>query len=126
MSTSTASATASHLHQQKNGNASRRKHVRRQGQKASHGRRWSAHVNETSDAMDIKPDVFKEGSAAEIAHALKESSSHSRRRKASPFQSAMSMLNFYINRGGRNLSKSRKQTLEQAKKKLREEFGRAP
>jgi len=43
-----------------------------------------------------------------------------------PFQSAMSMLNFYINRAGRNLPKSRKNTLEHAKKRLREAFGRKP
>jgi hypothetical protein len=38
----------------------------------------------------------------------------------------MSMLNFYINRAGRNLPKSRKSTLERAKKRLREAFGRKP
>jgi hypothetical protein len=51
---------------------------------------------------------------------------HSRRRKGTPFQSAMSMLNFYINRAGRNLPKERRKTLQTAKTKLRETFGRAP
>jgi len=81
---------------------------------------------ETSDAMDLQKDIFRTGSADEIAQSLKRSSTRSKRRKGTPFQSAMSMLNFYINRAGRNLPKSRKSTLEQAKRKLREAFGRAP
>jgi hypothetical protein len=89
-------------------------------------RRWSHHVMETSDAMDIERDIFKTGNAQEIADSLKRSSTHSKRRKGSPFQSAMSMLNFYINRAGRNLPKSRRSTLERAKKRLREAFGRKP
>ncbi|MFC6142571.1 DUF3175 domain-containing protein [Paraburkholderia silvatlantica] len=88
--------------------------------------KWSKHVNETSDAMDIEAGVFRSGSAEAIARALKESSLHSRRRKGTPFQSAMSMLNFYINRAGRNLPKSRRDTLAKAKGKLREAFGRKP
>lgn len=81
---------------------------------------------ETSDAMDIEYDIFKTGSAELIAQSLKRSSTKSRRRKGTPYQSAMSMLNFYINRAGRNLPKSRRATLQQAKRKLREAFGRAP
>jgi len=87
-------------------------------------KRWSHHVMETSDAMDIEHDIFKEGSAQEIADSLKHSSERSKRRKGTPFQSAMSMLNFYINRAGRNLPKTRRATLDQAKKRLREAFGR--
>ncbi|WP_229514268.1 DUF3175 domain-containing protein [Paraburkholderia terrae] len=87
---------------------------------------WSHHVMETSDAMDIEKDIFRTGTADEIAQSLKRSSTRSKRRKGTPYQSAMSMLNFYINRAGRNLPKSRKSTLEQAKRKLREAFGRAP
>lgn len=86
--------------------------------------RWSHHVMETSDAMDIERNIFKTGNAQEIAESLKRSSTQSKRRKGTPFQSAMSMLNFYINRAGRNLPKSRKSTLERAKKRLREAFGR--
>ncbi len=81
---------------------------------------------ETSDAMDIEHDIFKTGSAETIAKSLKQSSMKSRRRKGTPFQSAMSMLNFYINRAGKNLPKTRRDTLQQAKRKLREAFGRAP
>ena len=90
------------------------------------GKRWSHHVMETSDAMDIEHAIFKSGSAQEIADSLKLSSTRSKRRKGTPFQSAMSMLNFYINRAGRNLPKSRRATLQTAKRKLREAFGRAP
>ena len=88
--------------------------------------KWSHHVMETSDAMDIEHDIFRTGSAESIAQSLKRSSTKSRRRKGTPFQSAMSMLNFYINRAGRNLPKTRRQTLQQAKRKLREAFGREP
>ncbi|CAB3793884.1 DUF3175 domain-containing protein [Paraburkholderia fynbosensis] len=93
---------------------------------AHSSRKWSHHVMETSDAMDIEHDIFKSGSAESIAQSLKRSSTHSRRRKGTPYQSAMSMLNFYINRAGKNLPKTRRATLEQAKRKLREAFGRAP
>jgi Protein of unknown function (DUF3175) len=89
-------------------------------------KRWSRHVMETSDAMDLQHDIFKTGNADEIAQSLKRSSTSSTRRKGTPFQSAMSMLNFYINRAGRNLPKSRRSTLERAKKRLREAFGRKP
>jgi hypothetical protein len=88
--------------------------------------RWSHQVMETSDAMDLESGIFKTGSAQEIAHSLKQSSTRSRRRKGTPFQSAMSMLNFYINRAGRNLPKCRRDVLQQAKGKLREAFGRKP
>jgi len=36
----------------------------------------------------------------------------------------MSMLNFYINRAGKNLSAAQKRTLEAAKTELRRQFGR--
>jgi len=62
--------------------------------------RWSAHVTKTSNALDLESNVFKSKSAKRIAASLKHSAEASRRRKASPFQSAMSMLNFYINRAG--------------------------
>src|SRR5215510_6302447 len=78
-------------------------------------RKWSAKVTETSDALDLEEDVFKSRSAKWIAASLKHSAEHSHRRKASPFQSAMSMLNFYINRAGKNLSASQKRVLEAAK-----------
>jgi hypothetical protein len=87
--------------------------------------RWSGHVNETSNALDLRAGVFKSRSPKTIASSLKRSAEQSKRRKASPYQSAMSMLNFYINRGGKQLSATRKQTLERAKGELKALFGRA-
>jgi len=88
--------------------------------------RWSQHVNQTSDALDLENGVFKLRSARAIAASLKRSAERSARRKGSPFQSAMSMLNFYVNRGGKQLSATRKRTLERAKDQLRALFDRGP
>lgn len=74
--------------------------------------------------MDLKSGVFKLKSAAAIARSLKRSSEASHRRKSSPFRSAMSMLNFEINRGGKNLSEERLRVLDRAKVELRKAFGR--
>jgi len=87
-------------------------------------KRWSAHVTKRSNALDLEPKVFRSRSPRKIALSLKRSAKRSKRRKAKPYQSAMSMLNFYINRAGKNLPKSRKRTLERAKDELREVFGR--
>jgi Protein of unknown function (DUF3175) len=81
-------------------------------------------VTAHSNALDLEARVFK-GTPSQIAKSLKRSAEHSRRRKTSPYQSAMSMLNFYINRAGSNLSATQRKRLEAAKKKLREEFGKA-
>ena len=89
-------------------------------------RKWSARVTERSDAMTLEDSVFKQRSPTAIAQSLKHSAERSHRRKSPPFRSAMSMLNFYINRAGKNLSASRLRTLERAKDKLREAFGRPP
>lgn len=87
-------------------------------------RKWSADVAARSDALDLKDKVFN-GSPSQIAASLKRSAERSHRRKSTPFRSAMSMLNFYINRAGKNLSATRRRKLEAAKGKLREDFGRA-
>jgi hypothetical protein len=81
-------------------------------------------VAETSDALDLDESVFTRGARA-IARSLKRSAEQSRRRKAGPYRSAMSMLSYYINRGGRNISAARKRRLEQAKRELRSLFGRS-
>jgi hypothetical protein len=72
--------------------------------------------------LDLEADVFIKTSAAEIARSLKRSAERSRRRKSSPYRSAMSMLTFYINRAGKNLSAEQRRKLEAAKDKLRELF----
>jgi Protein of unknown function (DUF3175) len=86
--------------------------------------RWSARVNETSDALDLKPGIFRQRSAHAIAASLKRAAVASHRRKSEPFRSAMSMLNFQINRAGRGLTPERRRTLERAKGELRRLFGR--
>jgi len=88
-------------------------------------RRWSHAVTERSDALDLEPSVFTKASPRAIAASLKHSAEKSRRRKSSPYRSAMSMLTFYVNRAGKKLAPSRRRTLEQAKDELRRIFGRA-
>ncbi len=92
--------------------------------KAHRSGKWSADVTERSNALDLEPGVFEKETAQEIAQSLKRSAETSDRRKSSAFRSAMSMLTFYINRAGRNLSPERKRTLEAAKGRLRALFGR--
>jgi len=86
--------------------------------------KWSAKVMQQSDALDLQSNIFKSGSAERIARSLKRSAERSKRKKGTPFQSAMSMLNFYINRAGKNLPARKKATLEKTKRKLRELFRR--
>lgn len=89
-------------------------------------RKWSAEVTRKSDALDLEPGVFESDDPERIAQSLKRSAERSDRRKSAPFRSAMSMLTFYINRAGKNLSAGQRRTLEAAKDKLREAFGRKP
>lgn len=83
---------------------------------------WSGKVTKTSIALDLEKGVFTWNDPKKIALSLKRSAEESTRRKAKPFQSAMSMLNFYINRAGKNLPPERKKVLEQAKTELRKFF----
>jgi len=87
--------------------------------------KWSSEVTDHSDALDLQKDVFKSGAPKIIALSLKRSAEQSHRRKSQPFRSAMSMLTFYINRAGDNLSAKDRKTLEAAKDELRIAFGRA-
>jgi hypothetical protein len=82
-------------------------------------RKWSGRVTATSDAMTLDQGVFKKSDPKAIARSVKRSAEHSHRRKSPPFRSAMSMLTFYINRGGKNLSARRRHILMQAKDELR-------
>jgi hypothetical protein len=86
--------------------------------------RWSQHVMQTSDALDLEEGVFTKRTPRAIALSLKRSAERSQRRKSEPFRSAMSMLNFHINRAGRNLSAERRRVLTQAKDQLRRMFHR--
>ena len=88
-------------------------------------RYWSGRVTRESSALDLDRGVFTWSDPKRIATSLKRSAERSKRRKADPFRSAMSMLTFYVNRGGKNLSQNRKRVLERAKTELRHQFGRA-
>jgi hypothetical protein len=85
---------------------------------------WSQRVTETSNALDLESGVFRLSSPKAIARSLKRSAEISTRRRAGAYQSAMSMLNFYINRAGRNLNPERRRILERAKGELRIAFRR--
>jgi hypothetical protein len=87
-------------------------------------RRWSNAVTRDSNALDLEPSVFSRESPRQIALSLKRSAERSRRRKGTTYQSAMSMLVFYINRAGKRLPESRKRVLTRAKDELRRAFGR--
>jgi hypothetical protein len=87
-------------------------------------KRWSQNVTEHSDALDLERGVFTLKDPKEIAASLKRSAEASKRRKADPFRSAMSMLVFYINRAGKNLKQADRNRLEQAKDELRKAFGK--
>jgi hypothetical protein len=83
---------------------------------------WSGYVTKHSNALDLEASVFTWKDPRRIAQSLKRSAEISEHRKAKPFQSAMSMLNFYINRAGKNLGPKQRKVLEQAKKELRNLF----
>ena len=87
-------------------------------------KRWSQDVTEHSNALDLETGVFTLKDPKKIAASLKRSAETSRRRKADPFRSAMSMLVFYINRAGKGLSRTRKAKLEKAKDELRALYGK--
>src|SRR5689334_22874380 len=82
-------------------------------------RKWSGKVTHESNALDLESKVFTYKDPKKIAQSLKRSAERSKRKKAGPFQSAMSMLNFYINRAGKHLSATAKKPLEKAKDELR-------
>ena len=85
---------------------------------------WSGRVTKYSDALDLEQGVFTWKDPRRIALSLKRSAEESTRRKTTPFMSAMSMLNFYINRAGKNLPAGQKKILDGAKVELRRAFGR--
>ena len=89
-------------------------------------KRWSQEVTQTSSALSLEEGVFSKDDPRSIARSLKRSADRSRRRKSDPFRSAMSMLTFYINRAGKQLSRSRRKRLEAAKDELRDLYGKPP
>jgi len=85
---------------------------------------WSGDVTKNSNALDLDRDVFTWKDPRKIARSLKRSAEKSVRRKATPYASAMSMLNFYINRAGKKLLPRQKQILQRAKTELRKVFNK--
>src|SRR5438034_8975690 len=85
-------------------------------------KKWSGKVTRESHALELEKGVFKKRNARDIAKSLKRSAERSHERKSAPFRSAMSMLTFYVNRAGKNMSAGRKRTLEAAKDELRRLF----
>jgi putative cell wall-binding protein len=104
--------------------ATKKSHARRKSAAKRGGRRWSQHVTETSDALDLKQGVFSLRDPKKIAASLKRSADQSKRRKTNPYRSALSMLTFYINRAGTNLPASRRNVLNRAKDELKHQFGK--
>ena len=102
----------------------RRKAAGRATDRPRTARYWSGRVTKESDALDLERGVFILKDPKRIAASLKRSAERSRRRKADPYRSALSMLVFYINRAGKHLSPARKRTLERAKGELKKLFGK--
>jgi Protein of unknown function (DUF3175) len=87
-------------------------------------KRWSQHVTQESDALDLKHGVFPLADPKKIAASLKRSAERSSRRKAGAYRSALSMLAFYINRAGKTLPKTQRDRLQRAKTELKHQFGK--
>jgi hypothetical protein len=104
--------------------STRSKSTRSKSTRRTRGNRWSARVTRESNALDLDAGVFKLDDPKKIAASLKRSAEHSKRRKAEPYRSALSMLVFYMNRAGRNLPAARRRKLERAKGQLRRLFHR--
>jgi hypothetical protein len=108
------------------GRKAKRRTPRKSSRKSARaGARWSARVTRESDALDLERGVFTSKNPRTIAASLKRSAERSRRRKSSPYRSALSMLVFYINRAGRNLPANRLKVLQDAKGELKKLFKRA-
>jgi hypothetical protein len=102
--------------------AKSRKSARRNRHESAH--RWSVRVTHESNALDLQSGVFSQKDPRRIAASLKRSAERSKRKKSDSFRSALSMLTFYINRAGKNLSAARRETLQRAKAEFRRQFKR--
>jgi hypothetical protein len=81
---------------------------------------WSHNVTKNSDAMTLEEGIFTKKSPEYIANSVYNSAKNSDRKKASTaYQSAISMINFYINRAGKKLNKNQKKILEKSKDYLK-------
>ena len=91
---------------------------------AARKKRWSQKVTETSDAMTLDEGVFSGSDPRRMARSIKRSAEKSHRRKSSPYRSAMSMITFFLNRGGKGLNATRRKVIETAKDELRQLYGK--
>ena len=91
---------------------------------AQSANKWSAEVIAHDHPFDLEPGLFANGTAQEIAAALKKSAQDPARHSDDPYRTAMSMLDFYVNRAGDKLSVEQRAKLDQAKMALRQSFGR--
>jgi len=83
-------------------------------------KKWSQIVTEKSNSLNLEPGIFTKKSPKQIAESIFNSAKLSTKRKAvTVYQSAVMMINFYINRAGKNLSKYQKNILEKAKEYLK-------
>ncbi len=91
---------------------------------AKPGKKWSAEITAHDHPFDLEPGLFANGSAQQIAAALKKSAEDPARKSDDPYRAAMSMLDFYVNRAGAKLSAEQSAKIDQAKAALRKAFGR--
>jgi Protein of unknown function (DUF3175) len=91
---------------------------------AKSGKKWSGDVTAHHHPFDLEPGLFANGSAQQIAAALKKSAQDPARHSDDPYRSAISMLDFYVNRAGANLSADQRAKLDQVKSLLKQSFGR--
>jgi len=89
--------------------------------KSDNSKYWSDWVTQNSGAMCLPEGIFT-WQPLQIAEGLKKAVMESNKTKGTKFQSAMSMLNFYINRAGKKLPHKDKERLEAAKVELRKVF----
>jgi hypothetical protein len=92
--------------------------------KNTSGKKWSADVTAHDHPFDLEPGLFASGSAQQVAAALKKSAQDPARHSDDPYRSAISMLDFYVNRAGANLSADQRAKLDQVKSLLRQSSGR--
>ena len=82
---------------------------------------WPERVERDKRALDLEPGLY-EKSAKVIAHTLKVAAEESTTRKGTPRQSAVSALNFLINRRGKSMTEEQRKRLERAKVELQRLF----
>jgi Flp pilus assembly protein TadB len=86
-------------------------------------KRVGSTVSEKVGGMDIDKALVLLHAALALAIVVKQTRSRKQPRKAEPFRSAMSVLNYYLNEG-RELSETQRATLEDIKEELRMVYNR--